>query len=227
MSMRKNQQRLWLPWLKQNFMIMNICVRGGGENGDAWWDASRTAQRRIVGINDFVTAVNFVQSTNGFNNKNTIIYGRSAGGLLVNAACFQLLDKIAVVYATKPYTDVLRTTTNLKEPQTIQECEEFGLAYNNPVDFYELAKISPYENIIKTPINPVILLTGGTHDTEVGPYMPLKYAKRLRDFGWKNVFCRVAKGEGHFTNKDKENGEAMDAALCESFLTLEGRQIPA
>lgn len=220
MSMKKNQQRLWLPWLAQNFMIINICVRGGGENGDAWWDASRTAARRAVGINDFVKGVNFVQSKFGFTNKNTIIYGRSAGGLLVNAASFQLLNKITVVYAAKPYTDVLRTTSNLKEPQTIQESEEFGLSYNNPVDFYEIMKISPYENIEKTPVNPVILLTGGTHDTEVGPYMPLKYAKRLRDFHWKNVFCRIAKGEGHFTDKDKEDGEALDAALCESFLDI-------
>lgn len=220
MSMKKIQQRLWLPWLAQNYLIFNLCVRGGGENGDTWWDASRTASRRQVGINDFVEGVKYVQSKYGFTNKNTIIYGRSAGGLLVNAASFQLLDKISVVYAAKPYTDVLRTTTNLKEPQTIQECEEFGLAYNNPVDFYELAKISPYENAMKTPVNPVILLTGGTHDTEVGPYMPLKYAKRLRDLEWKNVFCRVAKGEGHFTDKDKEDGEALDAALCESFLTL-------
>lgn len=220
MSMKKIQQRLWLPWLKQNYMIFNLCIRGGGENGDSWWDASRTAARRIVGINDFVKGVHYVQSKYGFNNKNTVIYGRSAGGLLVNAASFQLLDKIAVVYAAKPYTDVLRTTSNLKEPQTIQECEEFGLSYNNPVDFYEILKISPYENVMKTPINPVILLTGGTHDTEVGPYMPLKYAKRLRDFEWSNVFCRMAKGEGHFTDKDKEDGEAMDAALIESFLTL-------
>ena len=218
MSLKKRQQRLWLPWLKHNYMIVNICVRGGGENGDKWWDASRTALRRIVGINDFVRGVHFIQSKFGFNNKNTIIYGRSAGGFLVNAASFLLLDKIAVVYAAKPYTDVLRTTTNLKELQTIQETDEFGLAYNNPLDFYLLSKISPYENIMQTSKNPVVLLTGGLNDNQVSPAMPLKYVKRLRDFGWKNVFCRIADGEGHFTDKDKESGEAMDAALCESFL---------
>ena len=218
MSMKKTQQRIWLPWLKQNFMIVNLCVRGGGENGDAWWDASRTAKRRQVGIDDFINGVNYIQKRFGFTNKNTAIYGRSAGGFLVNAASFKLLDKITVVYAAKPYTDVLRTTSNLIEPQTEAETEEFGLSYNNPVDFAEIIKISPYENIIETDINPVIILTGGTNDTEVGPYMPLKYARRLRDFGWKNVFCRIAKGEGHFTDKDKEIGEALDAALCEYFM---------
>jgi len=219
MSTKKLQSRLWLPWLQQNFMVVTLCVRGGGENGDQWWDASRTAKRRHVGISDFVNGVNYIQSHFGFNSKNTVIYGRSAGGFLVTAACLQLLDKITVVYAAKPYTDVLRTTSNLKEPQTEAETEEFGLTYNNPLDFVEIVKISPYENIIKTAINPVILLTGGTNDTEVGIYMPLKYAKRLRDFEWKNVFCRVAHGEGHFTDNDKEMGEALDGALCDYFIT--------
>lgn len=217
MTMKKQQQRIWLPWLEQNFMVVSLSVRGGGENGDTWWDASRTAKRRHIGVSDFVKGVEFIQSKFGFNNTNTVIYGRSAGGFLVTAASYALLDKITMVYAAKPYTDVLRTTSNLKEPQTEAETEEFGLTYNNPVDFVEIVKISPYENIIKTPINPVILLTAGTNDTEVGAYMPLKYAKRLRDFEWKNVFCRVARNEGHFTVN--ELGEAMDGALCEFFIS--------
>lgn len=216
--LKKRQQRLWIPWLNQNYMIVNICVRGGGENGDEWWDASRTAMRRFVGVNDFVRGVNFIQSNFGFNNKNTILYGRSAGGFLVNAASFLLLDKITVVYSAKPYTDLLRTTTNPNELQTVQEKEEFGLANNNPLFFYLISKISPYENIRRVKKNPVILLTGGLNDNQVGPYMPLKYAKRLREHVWKNVFCRMAKDEGHFTSRAGEEGEALDAALCDSFI---------
>jgi protease II len=216
--LKKRQQRLWIPWLNQNYMIVNICVRGGGENGDEWWDASRTATRRFIGVNDFVRGVNFIQSKFGFNNKNTIIYGRSAGGFLVNAASFLLLDKITVVYSAKPYTDLLRTITNPNELQTIQEKEEFGLAHNNPLFFYLISKISPYENIRRVKKNPVILLTGGLNDNQVGPYMPLKYAKRLREHVWKNVFCRMAKDEGHFTSTAGEEGEALDAALCDSFI---------
>ena len=217
--LKKRQQRLWIPWLNQNYMIVNICVRGGGENGDEWWDASRTAMRRFVGVNDFVRGVNFIQSKFGFNNKNTIIYGRSAGGFLVNAASFLLLDKITIVYSAKPYTDLLRTTTNPNELQTIQEKEEFGLSHNNPLFFYLISKISPYENIRKVKKNPVILLTGGLNDNQVGPYMPLKYAKRLREHDWKNVFCRMVTDEGHFTSRAGEMGEALDAALCDSFIS--------
>lgn len=223
MSVRKQQMRLWTPWLKQGFVIANLCVRGGGENGDNWWDASRTAPRRHVGVTDFVDGVLYLQKTLNFDKTNTVIYGRSAGGFLVTAASLQLLDKITVVYGAKPYTDVLRTTTNLKEPQTLHESEEFGLAYSNPVDFYETLKISPYENIETAETNPVVLLTAGTNDTEVLPYMPIKYAKRLRDHKWKNVLCRLAKGEGHFTDQDKEAGEAMDGAICEWFIQASGQ----
>jgi protease II len=51
-------------------MVVSLCVRGGGENGDKWWDASRTAKRRHVGVSDFVKGVEFIQSKFGFNNTN-------------------------------------------------------------------------------------------------------------------------------------------------------------
>jgi protease II len=153
--------------------------------------------------------------------KNTIIYGRSAGGFLVTAAMYELMDKVAIVYAAKPYTDVLRTTTDPKARQAVQESEEFGLVKNsnNVTDFIALAKVSPYENVPANPIvSPVVILTGGTNDSEVPASMPLRFAKRLQQNGWKNVYCRIQAGEGHFTDRDKEYAEANDGALCESII---------
>ena len=221
MSMRKHQQRIWIPWLLRGFIIANVCVRGGGENGDYWWDSSRTAQKRHYGIRDFVVGVNLLQSRYNMYEKNTIIYGRSAGGFLVTAAMYELMDKVAIVYAAKPYTDVLRTTTDPKARQAVQESEEFGLVKNsnNVTDFIALAKVSPYENVPANPIvSPVVILTGGTNDSEVPASMPLRFAKRLQQNGWKNVYCRIQAGEGHFTDRDKEYAEANDGALCESII---------
>lgn len=216
-AMRKQQLRIWLPWLEKGYAIASLCVRGGGENGDDWWAQSRTASKRHVGVTDFVQGVVQLQEMLHMDHTNTVIYGRSAGGFLVTAAFSQLKDKIAAVYAAKPYTDVLRTTTNTLEPQTFHESEEFGAAYESPVDFYETLKISPYENITKPSEKhePLILLTAGTNDTEVLPYMPIKYAKALRDKKWKNVVCRIAQ-EGHFT--EKEEGEAADLAIIDAFI---------
>jgi len=217
MSIRKSQQRLWIPWIKQGFTVVFIATRGGRENGDDWWEKARTSERRINAIQDFVKGVKILQKKLGFNKTNTIIYGRSAGGFLVTAALNHLMNDIAMVYAAKPYTDVLRTTSNLKLGGSLQEADEFGLS-TNPIDFLEIFKISPQENIIQNPItNPVILLTGGATDKEVPLYMPLKYAKALRDADWSQVYLRAEK-EGHFTAKSNEFREAEDAALCEATI---------
>jgi len=218
MSMRKTQQRLWIPWLKNGYSVAFVCTRGGRENGDEWWDQSRTSSNRINGIIDFATAVKYLQEKFHFTNKNTIIYGRSAGGFLVTAVSQYLINDVAVIYAAKPYTDVLRTTSNINASQTLQEADEFGLA-DNPVDFLELSKISPQETIIEHPKkNPAVLLTGGFLDPEVPVYMPLKYARALQAADWRNVYVRLEKDEGHFTQKNREFREALDAAICDSFI---------
>ena len=218
MSMRKSQQRLWIPWLKNGYSIAFVCTRGGRENGDEWWDESRTSSNRINGVLDFATAVKYLQEKFHFTNKNTIIYGRSAGGFLVTAVSQYLINDVAVIYAAKPYTDVLRTTSNKNASQTLQEADEFGLA-DNPVDFIEITKISPQETIIDKPMkNPTVLLTGGFLDPEVPFYMPLKYAKALQKAGWSNVYVRLEKDEGHFTRPTREFREAQDAAICDSFI---------
>jgi protease II len=130
-----------------------------------------------------------------------------------------MLKNIAVVYACKPYTDVLRTVTNKKLTQVIQESEEFGYVAEDPVGFMAIAKVSPYENVVDKPSkNPAVLLTGGLKDPEVEVYMPVKFAKRLHDAGWHNVVVRIA-DEGHFTESGAEHHEAHDAALCEYFLS--------
>ena len=219
-TMRKIQQKMWIPWLEQGYLIANLCVRGGSENGEQWWDESRTAERRYVGIDDFVKGTKYLQKQFGFDETNTIIYGRSAGGFLVTAAANKMINNIGVVYACKPYTDVLRTVTNKKLTQVMQESEEFGYVAEDPVGFMAIAKVSPYENVVEKPKrNPAVILTGGIKDPEVEVYMPVKFVKRLHDAGWQNAVVRIA-DEGHFTAADSKYSEAHDAAMCEYFLSI-------
>jgi oligopeptidase B len=199
------------------YTVAFLAIRGGRDNGDIWWDQSRTSSRRINGLMDFVNGTRYLQQILGFNKKNTIIFGRSAGGFLVTAVSKLLINDIAAIYAAKAYTDYLSTASNVKARQTVQESDEFGLA-TNPVDFINILKISPQENIVKNPKqNPAILLTGGLNDSEVPVYMPLKYVKALRDSHWKNAYMRIS-AEGHFTKRSLEFKEAEDAALLETLL---------
>jgi protease II len=216
MSMRRTQQRQWMPWLKQKYMIATVCVRGGRENGDAWWNASRGPQRRKYGLRDFIVGVKHIQARFGFDKTNTVIYGRSAGGFLVTAATEILLQNIAVVLAEKPYTDVLRTVTNGHVLQTIQETDEFGYITDSAADFQAIMEISPYENITTNPTrNPAVILTAGVNDPAVPAAMPIRYATKAQALGWRNVVCRI-ESEGHF-EKDS-SGQAQDAALCDYYV---------
>jgi protease II len=218
-NMRKHQIKIWEAWALRGYAVVSVCVRGGCENGDKWWDEGRTSTRKQNSVDDFVATVNYIQTKYGFNRSNTVIFGRSAGGYLVSSASYQLMDNVGVVYAAKPYTDMLRTVTSKNELQAIIETDEFGYALTDPVQFYEVLKISPYENVPNNPIvQPVYVLTTGTNDPEVPSYMPVKYAKRLRMNNIKNVVCRIQNNEGHFTSKTAESAEALDGAICESFL---------
>jgi protease II len=219
MMTKKYQVRLWQPWLARGYMIATLCVRGGGEVGDEWWEAGRGPANLHNRVDDFVAGVKALQSRYSFDRTNTVIYGRSAGGFLVTAASYHLMDKIGAVYAAKPYTDLLRTTTNAEAGQTLQESDEFGYVEDDPVGFRHNFEISPYENAPEAPkINPGVLVTGGTNDSEVPLSHPVRYSKRLNKIGWKNVLCRVEEGEGHFTELSGESAEADDAAIIESFL---------
>ena len=225
MFVKKTQVRLWQPWLARGYLVATLCVRGGGEVGDDWWEAGRGPSNLHNRIDDFVAGTLYLQKRFGFDKSNTIIYGRSAGGFLVTAASYRLMDKIAAVYAAKPYTDLLRTTTNAKAGQTLQETDEFGYVEHDPIGFKYNFEISPYETApIQPQINPGVLVTAGTLDSEVPYFQPVRYAKRLNDIGWKNAFCRIAHDEGHFTQQTAESSEATDAAILESFLDNEPRK---
>jgi len=219
MHTKKSQTRLWQPWLARGYAIATLCVRGGGEMGDEWWEEGRGPQNLYNRVRDFIQGTLYLQKRFGFDRSNTIIYGRSAGGFLVTAASYHLMDKVAAVYAAKPYTDLLRTTTNGRARQTLQETDEFGYVERDPVGFKYIFEISPYENAPSKPgVNPAVLVTAGTNDAEVPHFQPVRYSKRLNDLGWKNVFCRIAQDEGHFTKQKGESSEALDAAILESFL---------
>ena len=215
---KKYQAPLWQPWLARGYAVATLCVRGGGELGDAWWSGGITPQNLHNRVDDFVAGVLFLQNRYKFDETNTIIYGRSAGGFLVTASAYRLMDKIGAIYAAKPYTDLLRTTCNATAGQTLQEADEFGYVEHDPLGFKANFEISPYETAPTKPaVNPGVLVTAGINDSEVPHFQPIRYIKRLQDLGWHNVFCRVAKNEGHFTQVGGFD-EALDAAVLESFL---------
>lgn len=206
----------WLPWLRRGYAVVEAAPRGGREDGDAWYDAARTALRKRTTFGDVAAVIAAAQKRFGFKKENTVFQGRSAGGWLAAYIGLVYHDRVAAVYAEVPYLDVLRTTTNPALPLTQLEYDEFGDPAGRPEEFAALQNISPVDIATAAPQGaPFFLLRTALHDSQVLPYEPLKFAAKLRGLGWR-VVTGIDDDGGHFA-KEKN----MYTILAEDFVVLD------
>ena len=219
LSARRSYPLHWLPYLERGYALAVAMPRGGRENGDAWYDAGRTALRKIHTFEDTAAVIAEVQRRFKFPKQSTLFYGRSAGGWLAAHIATKHSDLVACVNAEVPYLDVLRTTTNPSLPLTVLEYDEFGWPAKRPEEFAALQTMSPVDSVPAAPLDaPRILVRTALHDTQVYPYEALKWAKKLRGAGW-NVVVGVDDDGGHFaTERAAAVQQGTDAALIDSCL---------
>jgi len=192
----------WYPLLMRGWTVVFALVRGGGDHSMAWADAART-WRREYALNDFEDVIRHAQSVTGCGPKQTVVYGRSAGGLLIGSLAAKYGTRLfGTVYGEVPYLDVLRTTTNPNLPLTQLEYEEFGHPAEKLVDLATLARISPVDRIPERGLPGLrVLLRTGENDMEVLPYEPVKWITRARSGrDDKNKLLAYSENEGHFVD---------------------------
>ena len=199
MSTQLNTAR-WYPLLMRGWTVVFALVRGGGDHTMAWADAART-WRRECAINDFEDVIRDAQAFTGISPKKTVVYGRSAGGILIGSLAAKYGTQLfGTVYGEVPYLDVLRTTTNPSLPLTEMEYEEFGNPAEKLVDLATLARISPVDRIPERGLPGLrVLLRTGENDQEVLPYEPMKWIRRAR--GGRDdseKLLAYSEDEGHF-----------------------------
>jgi hypothetical protein len=193
----------WYPLLKRGWAVVVAMVRGGGDDTMAWADAARTWKRETA-IADFEAVIRMAQKNLGVSAKNTMIYGRSAGGILIGAAAARqrATTLFGGLYGEVPYLDVLRTTTNANLPLTIMEFNEFGNPGERVEDLVALGKISPMEGIPAQGFPGLFaLIRTGANDKEVFAYEPVKWILKAR--GPRKDPTKVLvfeEKEGHFVN---------------------------
>jgi protease II len=188
----------WLHLLKEGYGLLRVHPRGGREDGDAWYDGGRTAQRKQNTFDDTAAAIQRFQSQRGFTSARTAFYGRSAGGWLAAYIAQKYPHLVGAVCMEVPYLDVLRTTTNPALPLTILEYDEFGNPLERPEDYAALVKISPVDIVTCAPeAAPKIWVRTALHDVQVYPYETLKWSQKMRAHGW-NVLVDIDKDGGHF-----------------------------
>lgn len=211
----RNYPVRWLPWLADGYALVVVAPRGGRDKGDAWYDGGRTALRKQHTFEDTAAVIRDVQTTESIEPKNTIVYGRSAGGWTAAAIGHIQPPIVSGVYAEVPYLDVLRTTTNPALPLTTLEYDEFGDPLHHKSHYAALKYISPVDSVLTPPSNaPKIYIKTALNDAQVLPYEALKYATKLREANWPSVYLYTTIDGGHFTSDNI--GYARDATVLQS-----------
>ena len=180
-------------------------IRGGAAKGRQWYLDGKLAKKKNS-FSDFANAAEELQERGYGRKGETVIYGRSAGGLLVGATLNLRPDLFGGVIAAVPFVDVINTISDAELPLTPPEWVEWGDPINDPEAYATIAAYSPYENIRSDTDYPPVLATGGLTDFRVTYWEPSKWVARLRD---------DANGGPFFLKMNMEAGHGGSAARFE------------
>lgn len=174
----------WYPLLKRGWAIVYAYVRGGGDKDEAWANQARREMRHRS-VDDLEAVIRSAQQRLRLRPAQTVVYGRSAGGVPVGAivARWPKGERVGAAFTEVPYVDVLRTSTNPDLPLTTGEYKEFGNPQRRLVDFHELLHVSPINSLSADGAPGVFVLTRvGLEDKQVYAYESFKWIQRLRGY---------------------------------------------
>ena len=197
-------------WLSKGGAIAVANIRGGGEFGPAWHQATRKYHHQRA-FDDFeAVAADLIRR--GFTTPQHLgIVGASNGGLLVSATMVQRPDLFGAVVCQRPLIDMLRYTHFGAGASWVDE-------YGDPADAKMrayIAKYSPYENVRPDGKYPPVLFITETSDDRVTPVFARMMAAKMEAQGHEVLFNEAAEG-GH--GPGSTNAEQADMwALSYTF----------
>ena len=182
-------------------------IRGGAARGRQWYLDGKF-DRKPNSFTDFIASAEHLQALGYGKTGGTVIYGGSAGGLLVGAALNRRPDLFAGAIGAVPFVDVLTTISDASLPLTPPEWDEWGNPIDDPEAFRTIAGYSPYDMIVAGADYPPVLATAGLADYRVTYWEPAKWIARLRS---------EAIGGPFLLRMNMEAGHAGSAARFESL----------
>ncbi len=180
-------------------------IRGGAAKGRQWYLDGKLEKKKNS-FSDFANAAEELQERGYGRKGETVIYGGSAGGLLVGATLNLRPDLFGGAVAAVPFVDVITTISDADLPLTPPEWVEWGDPINDPEAYATIAAYSPYDNIRDDVEYPPLLATGGLTDYRVTYWEPAKWVARMRE---------EASGGPFFLKMNMEAGHAGSAARFE------------
>jgi len=183
-----------LAWAESGGVYAVACLRGGGEEGEAWHRAGRGEHKKNV-FEDFEAAADWLVATGWSAPDRLGILGGSNGGLLVGAALTRHPEKYAAAVCAAPLLDMVRYELSGMGPSWRAE---YGSAAN-PAQFTNLLSYSPYHHIREGTQYPAVLFAVFDGDSRVDPAHARKMCAALQyaSTGPGPILLRAEKGVGH------------------------------
>lgn len=210
----------WRPWIEAGWAVAILFLRGGGDSNDTWADLGRLEGKQAA-LDDVEVCIRDLQGLTGCRAASTVLYGRSAGGLIVGniVARHPKGDLIGIAYAEVPYVDLLKTAANPELPLTKYEYGEFGDPRAGLAQFESALGLSPIHQLGPAGAPGVkVLCRTGIHDLQVYPYESIKWITALR--GSRKDLSKIVyiDTDGHHSLKS-ERERAEDFSIINAWLS--------
>jgi oligopeptidase B len=192
-----------LPFLKRGMVYCIAHIRGGGENGRAWYEVQGKYHTKRNTFYDFISCAEYLIKAGITTPAQLATEGRSAGGLLMGAVLNMRPDLFKVAVAGVPFVDVMTTMCDASIPLTTGEWEEWGNPNEHKYFDYMLS-YSPIDNV-REQFYPHVLIVAGLHDPRVAYWEPTKWATKLRKMnrGNNDILVKMDLDVGHFSASDR------------------------
>lgn len=192
-------------WLSRGGAYVLANVRGGNEYGPEWHDAARRENRQRA-FDDFQAVAGDLVDR-GVTSPGMIgALGGSNGGILVGISFIQRPDLYGVVWSNNGVLELHR-------------CSQMGIPPvgergdgQDPEDWAYMQRYSPFHNLAADRPYPPVLLTANRADDIVHPCHSRKFAARMEDLGYEDVFYYETEAGGH-----GKVGDAAERAMLMSF----------
>jgi len=189
-------------WLEMGGIFAVANLRGGGEYGQAWYDAGRLKNKQNV-FDDFIAAAEYLIREKFTSTPKLAIHGGSNGGLLVGACVTQRPDLFGAALPAVGVMDMLRF-----DKFTIGWAwrSDYGQPDKTKEDFDTVMKYSPLHTIKSGTKYPATLVTTADHDDRVVPLHSFKFTATLQaaQAGPAPILIRIETKAGHGAGKPQD-----------------------
>ena len=202
----------YLAWFERGGVFAVAHVRGGGENGEAWYKGGYQ-QTKPNTWKDAIACAEWLIANNYTSAGKLAIQGASQGGIYVGRAITERPDLFGAAIDQVPVSDAVRSSS---EANGELDKTEMGTT-DTEAGFRALLAMSPYHHIRDGVKYPAALVATGINDPRVEAWQAAKMAARLQaaTTSGKPVLLRVEYDGGHgFGSTKKQRNEELADTLA-------------